>query len=137
MQRHATFAIPLATAHLGTAETAGALDADALGAALAGGLDGLAHRTAERNASLELLGNGLRDERSIELGALDLDDLDGHRTVGDLLELLAQRVDLSALLADDDARTGGGHDDLDLVAGALDLDLGDGGTGRAACPKTS
>ena len=70
-------------------------------------------------------------------GALDLDDLDGHRTVGDLLELLAQRVDLSALLADDDARTGGGHDDLDLVAGALDLDLGDGGTGELLVQKTS
>ncbi len=41
VQRHATLTVPLTTAHLGTAETTGALDTDALGAGLAGGLDSL------------------------------------------------------------------------------------------------
>ena len=70
MQRHAAFAVPLAAAHLGTTETAGALDADALGTALASGLHGLAHRTAEGHAAFELLSNGLSDKVRIELGTL-------------------------------------------------------------------
>ena len=130
MQRHATLAVPLAAAHLGTAETTGALDADALGTGLAGGLHSLAHGATESDAALELLGNGLGDEVGVQLGALDLDDLDVDRAVGDLLELLAQSVDLGALLADHDTWASRGDDDLDLVACALDLDLGDGGTGQ-------
>src|SRR5699024_8222437 len=82
------------------------------------------------HAALELLGHGLRDERGVELGTLHLDDLDGHGAVGHLLQLLAKRVDLGALLADHDTGTGRGDDDLDLVAGTLDLDFGDGGTGE-------
>ena len=130
MQRHAAFAVPLAAAHLGTTEMAGALDADALGTALASGLHGLAHRTAEGHAAFELLSNGLSDKVRVELGTLNLDDLDVHGAVGDLLELLAESVDLGALLADHHARASGGDDDLDLVACTLDLDLGDGGTGE-------
>ena len=106
------------------------MDADALGAALAGGLHGLAHGAAERDAALELLGDGLGDEVGIELGALDLHALDVDRPVGHLRELLAQCVDLGALLADDHAGTRRGNNDFDLVAGALDLHLGDGGTGE-------
>ena len=94
---------------------------------LARGLHGLAHGTTERDASLELLGDGLRDEVGVELGALDLDDLNAHMAAGDLLELLAEHVDLGALLADDDARTGSRDDDLDLVAGSLDLHARKGG----------
>ena len=123
VQRHAALAVPLATAHLRAAQAAGALNADTLGTALAGGLNRLAHGAAEGHAALELFRNGLSDERSVKFGALDLDDFDGHGAVGHLVELLAQGVDLSALLADHNARAGRGDDDLDLVAGALDLDL--------------
>ena len=137
VQRHAAFAVPLATAHLGAAQTAGALDADAERAALAGGLDGLAHRAAEGDAAFELLGDGAGDQRGIELGALDLDDFDVDLAGGDLRDLLAERVDLGALLADHDAGTGGRDDDLGLVAGALDLDLGDGGAGELLLEETT
>lgn len=49
---------------------------------------------------------GLRDEVGVKLGTLDLDDLDAYVTTGDLLELLAEDVDLGALLANDDTRDG-------------------------------
>jgi hypothetical protein len=115
-------------------ETTGALDTDALGASLASRLDGLAHSAAEGHAALELLSDGLSNEDGVELGALDLDDVDGEVALGhagNALELGAETVDLGALLADDNARTSGEDDDLHLVAGALDLNAGDGGAGEA------
>ena len=134
VQRHATLAVPLAAAHLGAAQTAGALDTDTLGAGLASGLNSLAHGATEGNAALELLGDGLGDEVGVKLGTLDLDDIDGQVAAvdaDDLLEVGAQGVDLGTLLADHDAGTGGEDDDLHLVAGALDLHTGDGGTRQA------
>ena len=98
VQRHATLAIPLATAHLSAAQTAGHwIPEDALGTALAGsGLNSLAHSATEGNAAHQLLGHGLSDQLGVELGALDLDDLDADGAVGNLLQLLARRIDLSA-----------------------------------------
>jgi hypothetical protein len=64
----------------------------------------------------------------VELGALDLDDVDADLTLvdlGDLLEVSAEDVDLGALLADDDAGACGVDGDLHLVASALDLDTGE------------
>ena len=101
VQRHATLAVPLTTAHLGTAETTGALDTDALSAGLAGGLDSLAHSATEGNAALELLGDRLSNEVGVELGALDLDNVDGELALGDasdLLELGAEGIDLGTFL---------------------------------------
>ena len=133
MQRHATLTVPLTTAHLGTAETTGALDTDALGAGLAGGLDSLAHSATEGNAALELLSDGLSNEVGVELGALDLDNVDGELALGDasdLLELGAEGIDLGTLLTDNNAGASGEDDDLHLVASALDLDAGDSCAGK-------
>ncbi len=133
VQRHATLAIPLAAAHLGAAQTTGALDTDALGAGLAGGLDSLAHSATEGNAAFELLSNGLSNELGVELGALDLDNVDGELALGDasdLLELGAEGIDLGTLLTDDNAGASGEDDDLHLVASALDLDAGDSCAGE-------
>ncbi len=70
-----------------------------LAPALRSGLDGLAHSATEGNAALELLGDGLGDEVGVELGALDLDNVDGELALGDagdLLELGAEAVSISA-----------------------------------------
>ncbi len=75
----------------------------------------------------------LSHQHGVELGTLDLDHVDGQVALGDAsdtLELGAEAVDLGALLADDDARTSGEDDDLHLIAGALDLNAGDGGAAR-------
>src|SRR5438093_1454214 len=51
VQRHPTLAVELLAAHLGTAETAGALHADALGTRLLHGLHGALHRSPEADSA--------------------------------------------------------------------------------------
>ena len=67
-----------------------------LSARLAGGLNSLAHGATERDAAFELLSDGLGNQVGVELGALDLDDLDVHRAVGDLVELPCGAASISA-----------------------------------------
>ena len=78
VQRNAALAVPLAAAHLGAAEAAGRVDADALGAELHRGLHRLLHRAAERDAALELLRDVLGDELRVGLGLADLLDVEEH-----------------------------------------------------------
>src|SRR5207247_294743 len=75
-QRHASLGVALRTAHLAAAEAAGAANADPLRARAHRGGERALHRTAEADAVLELLRNGLRDELRVELGTLDLVDVD-------------------------------------------------------------
>ena len=96
--------------------------------ALLGVLHGPLHRPAEGDAVGQLVGDALGDQRGVELGALDLDDVQLHLGVaGDLGEQRAQLVGLGATATDDDARTGGVDVDADLVPCALDLDAADRG----------
>ena len=132
VQRHPTFAVPLGAAHLGATEAARALHADAEGAGLLGVLHGALHRPAEGDAVDQLVGDALGDQRGVELGALDLDDVQLHlRVAGDLGEQGAQLVGLGATATDDDAGAGRVDVDADLVTGALDLDAADRGASRA------
>src|ERR1043165_2595681 len=62
MQRHATFAVPLHARDFGTAETARAVDADALGAQPHRRLHSALHGAAKRDAALELLGDQFSDQ---------------------------------------------------------------------------
>src|SRR5262249_40147599 len=64
-----------------------------------------------------------------ELGALDLQDLHAHRAAGQLLEVVADEIDLGALLADQHGRTARVQEHRHDVAGALDLDARDRGRG--------
>ena len=85
VQRHATFAVPLGAAHLGAAEATRALDPDAERTGALCVLHGALHRPAEGDAVGELVGDALGDERGVELGGLDLDDVELHLGVaGDL-----------------------------------------------------
>ena len=71
----------------------------------------------------ELIGHTLSDERGVELGLLDLLDVELDLVVpGDLGEPGTEAVGLGAATADHDARTGGVDVDAEFVAGALDLD---------------
>jgi hypothetical protein len=79
-------------------------------------------RIARRNgdALLELRRHRLGDQLRVELGLLDLLDVDEDLAAGLLLDLLLQLVDLGALAADDDARPRGEDVDLQLVGRALE-----------------
>src|SRR5919202_1362921 len=125
VQGDAALAVELRTAHLGAAETAGALHPDALGAGPQRRLHALAHGTAERHTAGELLGDALGDELRVHLGVAHLEDVQLHLLARELLELGADAVGLGAAAADDDAGTRGVDVDAHAVTGALDLDAAD------------
>ena len=127
VQRHATFAIPFQARDLSAAETARAVDADALGAQTHGRLNGPLHGATERDAALELLGDRIGDQRGVDLGLAHLDDVDRHIGLGQLHHRLAQLLDIGALLADHHARTSRVDGDAALLVRALDDDLRDRG----------
>src|SRR5260221_8376489 len=126
MQRHAAFAIPLHARDFGAAETARAVDTNALGTETHRRLHRALHGAAERDTALELLRDRFGDQGGVELGLADFDDVDddvGSRDIGDLL---AQLVDVGALLADHDAGTRGVDRHPALLVRTLDHDPGDG-----------
>ena len=128
VQGHPALAVPLGAAHLGAAEATRALHPDAEGAGLLGVLDGPLHGPAEGDAAGELVGDALGDQGGVELGLLDLLDVELDLVVaGDLGEAAAEAVGLGATAADDDAGAGGVDVDPQAVAGALDLDPADRG----------
>ena len=135
VQGHAPLTVELGARHLGATEATGALDAHTLGAAAHRGLHRLAHGTAERHPARELLGHALRDELRVDLGVLDLEDVELDLLAGELLELAADPVGLGAATADHDARACGVDVHADPVAGALDLDAGR--CRHAPCPWTA
>src|SRR6266545_5270821 len=127
VQRDAALAVPLVARHLGSAEPAGAGDADPLRAELLRGLDRLLHRPPERDAPLELGRDVLRDELRVDLRLTHLDDVQVDLVGREGLEVLLDRLDPRAALADHDPGARGVDVDLDLVRGPLDLDPGDAG----------
>src|SRR6266403_1678109 len=105
MQRHAAFAIPFHARDSGAAETARAVDTNALGAKTHRRLHRALHGAAERDAALELLRDRFGDQRGVEFRLADFDDVDDDVGGGDVGNALAQLVDVGALLADHDAGT--------------------------------
>ena len=128
VQRHAALAVGLAPRHLRAAETARGLDAHAEGARLLDGLDAALHRAAKGHAAQQLVADPLGDERGVELGLLDLLDVERDLVLlaGDLLEVLLQALGLGAAATDHDARAGRVDVDADAVGVALDLDAAHG-----------
>src|SRR6266545_7530401 len=127
VQRDAALAVPLVARHLGPAEPSGTGHADPLRAELLRGLDRLLHRPPERDAPLELGRDVLRDELRVGLRLPDLDDVQVDLVRREGLEVLLDRLDPGAALADHDPGARGVDVDLDLVRGTLDLDPGDAG----------
>ena len=82
------------------------------------------HRAPERHPVLQLLGDRLGDQLGVQLGPLDLGDVDLHRLAGHAVQLLAERVDLRARLADHDAGAGGVDVDRDPLLVLADVDVG-------------
>src|SRR5205807_7516245 len=120
----------LGAGDLGAVEASAHADLDALGPEAERRLHGLLHGPAEGDAALELRADVLGYELRVELRTLDLLDVDVDLAVDELLQLVAELVDLGALAADDDAGTRGVDVDAHLVGRALDVDLRDSCVGE-------
>ena len=83
------------------------------------------HGAPERHPALELLRDGLGDERRVDLGLPHLEDVEMHLGRRQLGELAAHLLDVGALLADQHAGPRGVHGDAALLVRALDHHLGD------------
>ena len=127
LQRQLPVQIPLGARDLGAVQPARHAHLDAARAEPQRRLHRLAHRAAERHALFELHRHRLANELRLELGLLDLLDVDEDLAVGALLDFLLQLVDFRPLAADDDARARGVDVDLQLVRRALGLDPRDAG----------
>src|SRR5580765_4359788 len=127
LQRQLPVQVPLRPRDFGAVQTARDTHLDPAGAEPQRRFHRLAHRPAERHALLELHRHRLGDQLRIELGLLNLLNVDEHFAAGLLLDFLLQLVDLGPLPADDDAGPGRVDVDLEPVDGALGLDLRDAG----------
>ena len=84
----------------------------------------MARRKLTRPA--KLVGNTLGNERSVELGLLDLLDIELNLVVaGHAGKFGTKAVSLGATTTDDDAGTSSVHVDTKTVASALDFDAAD------------
>ena len=82
---------------------------------------------AEGTPVLDLPGDVLADDLGVDLGLLDLLDLDLELLLGQLLHLLGKLLDVGTLGTDDDAGAGRGDHHGDALGLADDLDVGDVG----------
>jgi hypothetical protein len=132
VQRDAPLGVGLAAAHLRAAEAAAADDLDPVRAGADRRGERALHRTPEADPVLELLGNRLRDELRVELGPLDLVDVDVDVLARDRVQLLTERVDLDARLADHDPGPRGVDVDRDPLLVLADEDVGQARMGQLA-----
>src|SRR5699024_4446984 len=110
------------------ARTPRSLDLDALALWLPhSALSSLAHRATDSHAVDKLFCDGLRNQGCVGIDLLDLKDVEGNHLAGELFQLAADAVCLSATTANHDARTSGVNVDANAIAGALDDDVGDAG----------
>src|SRR4051812_8174381 len=125
VKRHASLVIAFDARDFSAAESATTLDLDALRAHPHRALHRALHGAAEGDTLRELARDVVGHELRIELGTLDLFDVDADFLAREVRELVTQLVDFRALLADHDARTTGvqRHDDLPRLA--LDHDVRD------------
>src|SRR4029079_514284 len=123
VQRHAAVVVHLRARHLRAAEAAGDLDLAALRARAHGARERALHGAPEGDAVDQLLRDGLGDELRVQLGALDLEDVDLDRLAREPMQVTAQRVDLRTGLADHDAGPRGVDVDLRLRGVLADRDV--------------
>ena len=108
----------------------GAHDLDALRAQAHRVLDRALHRAPEHDPLLELLADRIADELRVDLGLPDLLDVEADVAAHHLAQVGAQRLDVLALLADDDTRPRAVDGDPRVLRRPLDRDLADRGVGE-------
>src|SRR5262249_4910537 len=85
------------------------------------------HGAAERDPALKLAGDVFGHQVCVGFRLADFDEVHEHLVLAELGDVLAQRLDVSALLADHHAWAGGVNGDAALLLRTLDDDLADAG----------
>mmetsp|Transcript_22420 Transcript_22420/g.36113 ORF Transcript_22420/g.36113 Transcript_22420/m.36113 type:complete len:211 (-) Transcript_22420:1686-2318(-) len=127
VQWHATFTIPFGTCDLSTTQTTCNVHPDTQGAHAHCVLNGTFHCAAERHTALQLLSDGLANQRRVEFRLAYFNDVEVQLAVCQVRQLLAQTFDVCTFLADDDARTGRVDRDAALFVRTLDDHTGHAG----------
>ena len=130
VQRGTTLFEVLATCDFSTADTAGDGDLDTLGTGTHRGSDGVLDGATILDTAFNLFGNVLSNEDGIHLGAFHLADVDLHILASELLELLAEFVDLRTGTSDNQTRTGGVDGHGEQLERTLDVNLRDASLGE-------
>src|SRR5690349_20058538 len=125
MERNTSFVITLDARDFGSAQTSTTLDLDSARSHAHRALHRALHRASERDTLRQLIRDVVGDELRVQLGTLDLLDVDADFLAGELVQLVAQLIDFSALFADNDPGTAGVNGDDDLARLALDSNVGD------------
>src|SRR3990170_2078872 len=114
--------MPFAAGDLGSVQPARNADLDSLATKAHGGIHGFADGPAKGNALLQLQRDGFRHQLRIQLGLVDLLNVQVHLAPGSLLQIGLQLVNLRALTPDDDAGPGRADTDAQFVRHTVDLD---------------
>ena len=128
MQRHAAFAVPLHPRDLGPAQPATNRDPNSERAEAHRRLHRAFHGTTEGNPSFQLLGDIFRHQLRLDLRLADFDDVQLDLALGHGGKLLANPLDVGALLADHHAWPGRMDDDPRLLGRAFNRDPADPGS---------
>mmetsp|Transcript_25926 Transcript_25926/g.33159 ORF Transcript_25926/g.33159 Transcript_25926/m.33159 type:complete len:211 (+) Transcript_25926:585-1217(+) len=120
VQWHATFTIPFGTCDLSTTQTTCNVHPDTQGAHAHCVLNGTFHCAAERHTALQLLSDGLANQRRVEFRLAYFNDVEVQLGVGHLGDLLAKGLDVRAFFTDDHARTRSVNSHTALLVRALD-----------------
>src|SRR5664280_174745 len=129
LKRHAPFTIPLGAGDLGPAETATALNLDTACASSHCALDDLLHRALIGDTLLDICNNALCQNLGVEIGMLDLLDIDVQDFLLVCEQLLEVRLDLlkfGLVPADKGTRTRTVQAHSDIETLPQNLDLGNG-----------
>src|SRR5690606_24168649 len=127
VQRHTAFAVPLRTGNFCTIQAATHVDLDAQGTQTHRVADRALHCTAEHDATLQLLRDGLGNQLCVQLRLAHFSDVDVRRDAHHLAHFLTQLLDVLTTLADHHARTGGVDRHARGLCRTLDQDLADAG----------
>lgn len=130
VERCTTLFEVLAARNLSTTDTSGDGDLDTLGTGTHGGGDGVLDGATILDAAFNLLGDILGHEDGVHLGALHLADVNLNILTGELLELLAEFVNLRTGTTDNQTRTSGVDGDGEQLQGTLNVNLGDASLGK-------
>src|SRR5437867_6128659 len=123
VKRKPTLQVPFGARDLGSIQPTRHANLDALRAKPLSVLDSAPHRATESYSLLELLSDLLGLQLRVQLRLMDLLNVDVDLAPGSVFDLLLELVDLSPFAADDNARTRGVDDNLQLVSRALDVDV--------------